>query len=359
MLALFRNPLLRLLGRLWWLPTLTLVAAWGVGGEGGLWMAGLGAAAYIAAIVSMIGAAWGHGAYVALRESARHHSSCHRFLCPDCLHFGGFDFGCGACGKKVEAFLVHTNGAYINDCPHCRARLFTRDGLNGRSVRTYCEHCKSNRDCATHHYRRVFVMATLLPADFATICQTIGAQERSAQGRISYDCDDDGVRHYFQLAPVTGNGVSYARDDDGVRLTYLLNLESLTDTARALPDTHALWELKSIWLDAAGNEIEVALKMGEAADRFDRQTGLAKTLTVCVPQIELGDAVKNVLETRFKGIEYEVAAADFLDGRNTMLAAPKKRFANCGGDSNDYNYRAFGVVWRSSCELSAIEVRAA
>lgn len=35
MLSLFRNPLLRLFGRLWWLPALTLLAAWGLGGERG------------------------------------------------------------------------------------------------------------------------------------------------------------------------------------------------------------------------------------------------------------------------------------------------------------------------------------
>src|SRR5262245_416258 len=137
MLALFRNPLLRLLGRLWWLPALALVAAWGLGGERGLRLAGLGIVGYLDAVAGMIGVAWAHGAYAGSPARARRYSSDHRFLCPDCLHFGDFDFACGACGKKVKAFPVHTNGAYINDCPDCHAHLLPRDGLDGRGVRAY------------------------------------------------------------------------------------------------------------------------------------------------------------------------------------------------------------------------------
>ncbi len=223
MLALFRNPLLRLLGRLWWLPALTIVAAWGLGGERGLRLAGLGVVAYLAAVAGIVGAASAHGAYAASRERARHRSAQHRFLCPDCLHFGDFDFACGACGKRVEAFLVHTSGAYVNDCPHCHEHLLSREGLDGRGVQAHCERCKGNCDRAIHHERQVRVLATLL---------------------------------------------------------------------------------KSVWLDAAGDDTEAALKVGEAADRFDRQTGLAKTLTVCMPQIKVSDAVKNVLETRFEATSY-------------------------------------------------------
>ncbi|GEM_PF-2341364 len=311
MLALFRNPLLRLLGRLWWLPALTLVAAWGLGGERGLRMAGLGVTAYLAAVAGIIGPAWAHGAYAASRERASHRSSQHRFLCPECLHFGDFDFACGACGKKVEAFLVHTSGAYINDCPHCHERLLSRDGLDGRGVRAYCERCKGNSDRAVHHQREVHVQATLLPTDFTSLCQTIGAQEKQAQG-----------------------GVGHACNDDGERLTHLLNLSTLTDAASSLPGTHALWELKSVWLDAAGDDTEAALKVGEAADRFDRQTttdeqkgpdeqrGFVKKLIVCVPQTEPGNAVKNVLETRFKAVRHGVAAETYLYGKGWYSDEP-------------------------------------
>lgn len=294
MLALFRNPLLRLLGRLWWLPALTLTAAWGLGGEQGLRWAWLGVAAYLAAIIGVIVAAWAHSTYALLHERARRRSAHYRFLCPHCLRFGGFHFACGACGKKVEAFLVRTNGAYVNDCPRCHAHLISREAEKGSGVRAYCEWCKGNCDCAIHQQRQVSVLATLMPADFTALYQIIGAQEQQAQ-----------------------DGIGYAYADDGARLTYLLNLNSLTETARELPPQHALWELKSIWLDAAGDDSEVALKVGEAADRFDRQTSLAKTATVCVPQTALSDALRNVLETRFKTIKYGVAPEDFLRDKQT------------------------------------------
>ena len=47
MLALFHNPLLRLLRRLWWLPALMLLAAWGLGGERGWRWTSNGLMAYL------------------------------------------------------------------------------------------------------------------------------------------------------------------------------------------------------------------------------------------------------------------------------------------------------------------------
>jgi hypothetical protein len=316
MSALFRNPLLRLLGRLWWLPALTLVAAWGLGGERGLRMAGLGIAAYLAAIAGIVGAAWAHGAYAASRERTRHRSSDHRFLCPGCLHFGDFDFACGACGKRVEAFLVHTSGAYVNDCPHCHAHLLSRDGSDGRGVQAHCERCQGNCDRAVHHKRQVRVLATLLPADFTSLCQTIGAQEKQAQGGIGYACDDDGVR-----------------------LTYLLNLNSLTDASRSLPDAHALWEVECIWLDASGDDRQkLALDLGKAADQFIRRADLTdqqrQALTVCVPQVTLDPVVQRVLETRFGAIKYGVAATDFL-GRAAKTLPTSKTYPDSSSTTCD------------------------
>lgn len=296
MLALFRNPLLRLLGRLWWLPALTLViAAFGIWEEQGFRLVGLGGAAYLAAIAGIVGAAWAHGACVALSKSARRRSSRHRFLCPNCLRFGVFQFACGACGKEVETFLVHTNGAYINDCSHCHVPLLSRDGLDGRGVRSYCERCKGNCDHAIHHQRQVHVVGTLLPADFVSLCQAVGAQKRQAQ-----------------------DGIGFAYDDDGVRLTYTLDLSSLTNAAHSLPRTHALWEVESIWLEASGDAPQrLALEIGQAADRFITETGLSETqqraLTVCVRQSALHDDVQNKLETRFGAIKYGVAAAGFVN----------------------------------------------
>ena len=253
MLALFRNPLLLLLVRLWWLPALTLLAAWGLGGERGWRWASNGIVAYLAAVAAMICAAWARGAFAAMRERARLRSAQHRFLCPQCLHFGGFHFACGACSKSVEDFLVHTGGDYVNDCRHCKAELLAH-------VQARCEHCQHTCDRAVYHQRQVHVLAALLPDDFTALRQILSTEEKQAQGNLAYTCKDDGTR-----------------------LTYLVNLKSLPgkyDKKLALPRKHAVWELNSIWLDATGDDKAVAFEIGKAADP---PISLTKTLTICVP----------------------------------------------------------------------------
>jgi hypothetical protein len=314
MLALFRNPLFRLLGRLWWLPALAICAAWGVGGEQGLRLAEMVVAAYLSAIASMVGVAWAHGSCVARRDRAYHHRARHRFLCPHCLHFGGFHFACGACGKKVGAFLVHTDGVYVNDCRRCHALLLSRDGQDGRGVQAYCKRkrCKGSCDRAVHHQRQVRVLATLLPADFSSFCRAIGAEGRKAKGEEQ-----------------TGKDMGYVYADDGARLAYVLNLSDLTDAARKLPSRHALWAVESIWLD--GEKAE-PLALGQAVDQFIRQVGLTerqrRRLTVCVRvnQDGLDPAAQNLLAARFGTVRYGVAAEDFLcDGAQTRTAtAPQQ-----------------------------------
>ena len=177
MLALFRNPLLRLLGRLWWLPALTLLATWGLGGERGWRWASNGIVAYLAVVAGMICAAWARGTFAAVREHARLSSAQHRFLCPQCLHFGGFHFACGACGKRVEDFLVHTGGDYVNNCRHCKAELLTQKGVQAR-----CEHCQHACERAVYHQRQVGVLGALLPDDFTALRQILSTKEKQAQG---------------------------------------------------------------------------------------------------------------------------------------------------------------------------------
>ena len=38
----------------------------------------------------------------------------HRFLCPDCLHFGEPRYACGACGDEIEPFVVQTTKRAVN-----------------------------------------------------------------------------------------------------------------------------------------------------------------------------------------------------------------------------------------------------
>jgi hypothetical protein len=76
-----------------------------------------------------------HSLWGSYREWKRHRSSGHGFLCPRCLQFGRFQFACGACKKRIGAFVVYTNGTYWNQCLHCRARLLSRHRAEGWGVR--------------------------------------------------------------------------------------------------------------------------------------------------------------------------------------------------------------------------------
>jgi hypothetical protein len=181
----------------------------------------------------------------------------HRFLCPNCLHFGGFDFACGECWAEIPDYA---NGNKIQTCPRCQRSLLSADG---GGVRAYCKRCKGNFDRAIYHQRQVRVLATLRPADSHSLYRAISGQEYQPQG---------------------GRGYVY---DDGARLAYVLNLGDFTDEAHSLPPAHALWEAESIWLDvSAGNPKELALEWGEAADRFVGQAKLTEAqqqaIIVCV-----------------------------------------------------------------------------
>src|SRR5574341_819465 len=158
-----------------------------------------------------------------------------RFLCPNCLHFGGFDFACGECWAEIPDY---TNENETQACPRCQLSLFSADG---GSVRAFCKQCKGNCDRGIYHQRQVRVLATLRLSDSASLYRAIGGQEYQPQG---------------------GKGHVY---DDGERLAYVLNLSDFTDEAHPLPPTHALWEIESIWLDAAAsNPKELALEWGDA-----------------------------------------------------------------------------------------------
>src|SRR5262249_30546968 len=185
-MLLLRNPLVRLLARLWWLPALALVAGWGCDpGQGGRWVS-VGAAA-LAAAAGMISAACAHGAGAALRESARRRRAGHRFVCPYCRRFAPFRFACGACRDEVETFVVHTHGAYVNDGRQCHAPLLSHEG---GGVRAYCTHGQATCDRHVYHRRQVRALATLLPVDLATLRDASGAGETEAHENRGY-CHDD------------------------------------------------------------------------------------------------------------------------------------------------------------------------
>ena len=211
----------------------------------------------------------------------------YRFLCPNCLSFGGFDFACGECWAEI---LDYGAANKTQTCPRCQRSLLS---AQGGDVRAYCKQCKSIYDRATYHQRQVRALATLRPGDFASLYMAINGREYQPQG---------------------GKGHVY---DDGKRLSYVLNLGDFDDKAHSLPPTHALWEVQSIWLDAsASSPKEIALELGEAADLYIAQARLTerrrRTMTVCVHQAEADPVVKRVLETRFGKVRYRVTATDFL-----------------------------------------------
>ena len=195
----------------------------------------------------------------------------HRFLCPNCLHFGDFAFVCCRCWIELPGYA---KGKISQTCPHCQRSLLSADG---DGVRAYCKHCKGNCERAIYHQRQVRVLATLRTADSQSLYQSISGQEYHLQ---------------------SGEGYIY---DDGERLAYVLNLSSFVNKVHSFPQTHALREANSIWLDAsASNPKKLAL---ELEDRFTEKAGQTElpwqTMTVCVQQPEVNSSVKPVLETRF------------------------------------------------------------
>ncbi len=328
MLALFRNPFIRLVGKFGFWPMWLAIMVGILGGETGSIIAGSISAVYLAAIFGVFGSALGHGTWIALRNRVRRLFSRHRFLCPHCLNYGGFYYACGACTEQIEDLVVYTDGVYVNDCANCHELIFSRDGLEGRGVRAHCQWCHGTCDREIHHNRQIRVIGALRAVDFDSLCQITGATGRRAQ---------DGVEYFFA--------------DDGIGLMYVLNLGTVSRPISALPLTHAVWNLASLWLnagepipvlaeklgravalsatpepvpiesvwvDAEGEDPhQLALELGEAADRFIRDTELTekrrRALTVSVHQKELHPAVQHVLESRFDVINYGVEAIRQLD----------------------------------------------
>jgi HEAT repeat protein len=226
-----------------------------------------------------------------------------RFLCPNCLHFGDFDFACGECWAEIPRYTI---GNQTQTCPHCRQSVLSADA---GGLRAYCKQCQGNCDPAIYHQRRVRVLATLRSADSELLCRAIRGQESRSLG---------------------GKGYVY---DDGAQLAFVLNLSTFRGEALRPSRTHALWEMESIWLDQTASEPKgLALEWGEAADRFINQTKLTEAqrreINVCVRQAEANSVVKAVLDARFGGVRSGVAEAEFLFQRAQTKAVAVREIAS-------------------------------
>lgn len=284
MRTLLHHPLISLGVRLWWLPVLAATSvAFYPGFGGGLpWLLlGLGACASLALGVWSVPLL--HGLSASALGRRRHAAAQHRFLCSACLEFGDFRFACGACGKEVEATVVHTMGAYVNRCPHCEELL----DFSPRGVRSLCGACGATGDRALEHERSVRVVGTLLADDFELLARQRGEAVQET------------------------NDLRWFRIDDGKRLTYLLSLDDLNSRGRALDRSYGARAVEVLWLSEAE-----PLRLGQALDGFLARAEIddaqLATMTACVAADRLDPAADRLLSARLGVVKYGVPSGDFL-----------------------------------------------
>ena len=168
-----------------------------------------------------------------------------RFLCPNCLRWGGFRYACGGCWLAVKDKLVNAQG----ECPRCRRTL------GPEHLRARCEHCEYGGDSAVYVQKPIRVLATLRATDFASFCHATGVTPEQSNG-----------------------GLGYAYDT-GAQLVYVLNLKALLDAADSFPAWPVIQTIEAIWLDAAGDDLEAqAFSLAEATDKLVRQPDVTEAI---------------------------------------------------------------------------------
>ncbi len=262
------------------------------------------------AVVSALALAGGGLVWLDARASlrsaqARRAAGSFRFLCPSCLCFGPFTYGCGQCGDEVEAFVVHTGGLYFNDCNRCKGSVFPRPGSDEKhQLQARCIQCGHGCDLR-HHERAIRVLATLHGRDFDTVCRTEPA------GKLF----PGPPRHFCR--------------DDGATVTCLLDLRMPQPEMEHLPNGHAAGRVDGVWLDPARF---FPLEFGRVLDSLLRQIGQGKGKRSRVPLYlarDVEDPVLNrLLEQRFRHWETLPDPAAFFQrggaGRHrpSSLASP-------------------------------------
>lgn len=304
MWMLFRNPVLRLLGALWWLPALLILTACCLGGAEGLRYIGVAYALCGTAVAGMVGAAAAHAGLLSLRARIARLRRSHRFLCPECLRFAPMRVACGTCGKEISLLFFDAGGLYLGECPGCGLALAVTSAAASaataprRCLRSSCWYCRRRFDLALNR-RRVRVLATLLPRGFDRLLERAGGAAVHTRGR----------RHFHI--------------DDGETLTHVVDLNDLP-RFRFLSSAHAVHEVEAIWVDAGAVDV---LALGRSADRFLRRTDLPpprrQAITVCLDG-ELPPAVHALLASRFGRVRTEVTAHQFLAGGACRLAAGRR-----------------------------------
>lgn len=292
---LLYNPLVRLVGRLWWLPLLGLLISYGIGGEQGLRASahsiGVGAA-FLAGAAGVMAL---HGTWNVGCQKLRRRREKHRFLCPECLRFAPVQYACADCGLPLPESLLATRGLYGLYCPECDHPVMAE---GQPTLQAYCIHCHRQGDRKRWHGHRVHAVAALLPEDYVRLCRKYGVANAQRDEELTWIVDEQTI--YL-----------------------LINLSACT-LPDLLPADHALRHLDALWVSGADTDI---LALGQSADRFLRHLGgnafANDKIPLMVEQSDCDPAVMNMLAARFASLTF-AAQASALPESSEVFASPSE-----------------------------------
>lgn len=251
---------------------------------------------FLLGVVALLVVATQHGKLTGAARAVQRVARGWRFLCPACLRFGPERFACGACGAEVEEFVLLTHGLYLNDCPACRARVFTGDQ---HSARARCAHCASTCEVGNQQRQvRVF-----------------GVLERASLQQL----------RDWPLVPRPTAEVACLWGDDGRQLTYVVDVGDPPGHDAPFGVSHAVRSLEALWLGEAWSD---PLALAQALDRLIRRAQLTPAeragLPVWVRDSAWGPTARNVLEARFPNVQYGVGV-ETVRARSSGLSGPTAR----------------------------------
>lgn len=263
-----------------------------------------------------------HYGFRAFREWMRRSRTALRFLCPACLHFWDYHFACKSCGHRISSLQIKTGGIWDNECSQCGQQLFSYSLTSESQIQLVCDNCQQSCELHIHYQRRVRVLATLCADDFAELCRTA----RVSQKRSLHTAPG---KHNWYLTPLSfvigkenlPRGMKFSCQDDGECLTYIL-LSDEWKPGKFVALQHALRHVEAIWVNA---ENISPLEIGQALDRLIRHSDLEEAqrrkISVCVPQSELDQVIRNRLEALLGKINCDIEPVEFLGLKNIAQPA--------------------------------------
>lgn len=295
-----------------------------------------------------------HYGFRAFREWMRRSRTALRFLCPSCLHFWDYHFACKSCGHKISSLQIKTGGIWDNECSQCGQQLFNYSLKSEPQIQAVCDNCQ--QACELHHHqRRVRVLATLCADDFDELCQAAGVSPKRARHvdaglnwqltLLALNDQEQSPQHGMRLAGAYGGdwpdhdrdfsslrssdnervwrrGMQFAVLDDGECLTYILLCNDEWKPGKFVALQHALRHVEAIWVNA---ENISPLEIGQALDRLIRHSDLEEAqrrkISVCVPQSELDQVIRNRLEALLGKINCDIEPVEFLGLKNIAQPA--------------------------------------